>query len=147
MEKPKENLGDIITRKDSKYWKEKIKKILTNKAFIGFTSAYLFYLLSLEGCYKGEGECSVQFAWITRKIIEEVISIIIMTVMLILMFTKKVSKLLRFHDHGYFNFFYYIVLLVLINILLLPMEFIICYCKKINKFTIISIYVVLLIKL
>ena len=106
----------------------------TNKTII---IMYLLYLRSLEGCYEGEDICSKKNVWIVIKIIEEITSCIILSIVLqLIFFSKKLSKLhllhmiivfqllyvynheLVFEKHGYFNFiFYFIFLSILIFII------------------------------
>ena len=94
IENDEQSKGDIIVIKNADYYKKRIKKILTNKVFIGFFLIYLLYFLSLEGCYLGEDMCSEKKkAWMKVKVIEEIISGIIMTVFIQLMMFKKVSKM------------------------------------------------------
>ena len=153
IENDEQSKGDIIVIKNADYYKKRIKKILTNKVFIGFFLIYLLYFLSLEGCYLGEDMCSEKKkAWMKVKVIEEIISGIIMTVFIQLMMFKKVSKIhiihiiivfalfflyshgYEFHDHGLFNFFYFWVLVVLLNLILIPIDIlIICIRKKVRK--------------
>lgn len=108
----------------NKYLKKKSKSNYTINngiAIFFFTISYYFYYLSLEKCFRGEGECSLKWNWILKKIIQLVISILIIIILLILIIYNKISKLhlihfiitfflfyeyshsTVFHDHGGFN--------------------------------------------
>ena len=146
---------------ESKYHK-KLKKFLKRfTLFIIFFLGYLLYFLSLEGCDKGEGKCSIYIDWIELKVKEEVLSCFIMTLLLQLMFFKIVPKIhsihfiiififyfnyshgMTFDDHGFFNFVFYFIIVGLINSILFPFDLIIC-CFKAKKriIIIILIYIV-----
>ena len=85
----------------------------TNKTII---IMYLLYLRSLEGCYEGEDICSKKNVWIVIKIIEEITSCIILSIVLQLLYVYNHE--LVFEKHGYFNFiFYFIFLSILIFII------------------------------
>ena len=72
-EKLSDSIKDEITIKDSKYYKEKIKKLKKPiSIFIGFGLSYFLYFLSLESCFDGEGPCTGKYNWIKLKIIEAV---------------------------------------------------------------------------
>ena len=66
------NFNDIIKVKDFTYYKNSIISFF--KSFTIFVLVYLFYILSLEGCYEGEDECSIKMKWIYQKVIEVIIS-------------------------------------------------------------------------
>ena len=163
--------GDVITKKDAKYYIKKTAKILINiGAFIGFYKCYKLYYSSLEGCNLGEDICSDKQKWIKLKVREEVDSSIIMAIFVQLMIFKILSKLHLIHvvviflifylyshgyefpDHGFFNFFYFWLLVTIYNILTAPFDIILfCIIKRVKKrfiiiyslfliITIISIY-------
>ena len=119
-------LQNEITIKNSKNYIKKIKifkkQILI---IIGFGLCYFLYYLSLESCLDGEGPCATRVNWIILKVIEEIISCILLTFMIQIIILKKISKMnfihiifmfiffyyyrhgLNFVDHGYFNFFFF----------------------------------------
>ena len=88
------------------------------------TSLSFLNILSLEGYYKGEDECSIKMKWIYQKVIEEIISCIFLVIAVQLMIFTFISRLhlihlviifplfyinshgLEFPDHGFINFFY-----------------------------------------
>ena len=135
--------------KNRTYKQKYIAKNIRN--FLLFLFAYLLYFLSLEKCYDGMDECCMKQKWIKMKLIEEIISCIIISIMFILMFYEKISKFHIFHfifvflffynyshgfdfeDHGYFNFIGYFVILLLIILLLLFFR-LICICIKKSKY-------------
>ena len=123
------------------------KKSLIVNLFSGiiFIISYFLYFFSLEGCYEGENVCSTKKIWITHKILEEVISCILIEIMLELIIFKIISSLHFIHiiiyffsclyyshgkifdNHGYYNFIYFFILLLLLTIILLPF-FLMFYC-------------------
>ena len=144
------------------------KSFLNSLIFIGFFLIYLFYFLSLEPCIEGIDKCCVKFIWIEKKVKEEIISCLLMAGMIQLMLFKIITKNhlihiitifiifysyshgLYFYDHGYFNFLYFFILLVIITIILMPIDCCIKNCKNKNLnrkviviyfFIIISIYI------
>ena len=90
--------------------------------FNSFLLSYFLYYLSLEPCFGGFDTCVFRKAYIKRKVIESVLSVLINTVLIELMIFKKISKLHLIHfgiayfllykysngydfdDHGLFNF-------------------------------------------
>ena len=131
---------------------------------IAFVVIYLFYFLSLEKCTEGLENCSLKFSWIELKIKEEIISCVLLEIMLQLMFLKIISKKnlvhiviiliaffiyshgIIFSDHGYYNFFFYLIILFIFTIVFIPIDFCIIFCKnKINSVRLIIIYVLLLL--
>ena len=150
--------NEIIV-KDSKYYKAKFKNLLKKgPIFIAFLLAYLLYFFSLEGCYEGEGTCTLYIDWIYLKVSEEVISIIIMIIIIQLMIFKIISKIHLIHfiiifiifykyshgglfeDHGYFNFFFYFIILGIITFILLPFDLMIYFFKGKKRLTSLIIY-------
>ena len=113
-----------------------------------FLLIYLFYYLSLEKCLEGEGKCSDKIDWIMKKIKEEIYSCILMEIMIQLMIFKIISKKhlihiiilfiilflyshgFYFHDHGLFNFFFYVVILSFITVILIPLDCMLIYNKN-----------------
>ena len=159
------NKDNIIIIKNKEYYKNCLIKLLKNKVFYPFFLCYFAYFLSLLPCNKGEDECSTKKTWMEIKITEEIISAVIMTFILQAMIFKKLSKKHLIHiflvffifyifshgyvfpDHGYFNLFYYCILVTLFTIILIPFDVIIyCIIKKIKKIYII-IYIISLISI
>ena len=156
MKKDKEDLFKI----DYKFYKNLLKKIVQYVCiFFVFLLIYLLYFLSLEKCTLGIEPCCAKFKWIEEKILEEIISCLLMEIMIQLMFFKIISKKhlihiiiifniflfyshgLNFDDHGYFNFLYYFILLIIMSLLLIPVNcFIICCVNKIISTKLIIIY-------
>lgn len=153
-----------IIKEDFKYYKQKLKKLYKKTPlFISFFLVYLLYFLSLEGCFKGEGKCTIYIDWIYLKVKEEIISCFIMTILLELIFFKIISKIhfihfivififfynyshgMTFDDHGYFNFIFFFIIVGLITFLLIPFNLIIYYFKGKKRIIIISIYICIFI--
>jgi hypothetical protein len=117
--------------------------------FLFFISYYLFYL-SLEKCHEGIDMCCTKYFWIKKKIIEEVISCLIISLLIELMFYNIITKLNIFHilivfcylykyshgldfdDHGYFNFSGLFILVFIILVCFLPFN-IFLYLNKTYK--------------
>ena len=154
------NKDNIIIIKNSDYYKKCCIKLLKNKVFIAFFLSYFAYFLSLLPCNKGEDVCSTKKTWMEIKITEEIISAAIMTLMIQLMLFKKISKTHFIHiflvflifyifshgyvfpDHGYFNLFYYCILVSLFTIILIPLDVVIyCIINNVKKIIII-LYIV-----
>ena len=128
-----------------------------------FFFIYLYYFLSLEICSDGIEICSQKFEWIIKKVKQEIISCILMTIMIQLMifcivpkkhlvhiiivfiFFFNYSHGLNFDDHGYFNFFYYCVLISLFSTILMPFDYILKQKKANNIIKIIIIYLQIII--
>ena len=151
---------DGIVVKYFQYYKKNLKSIMRKGfIFISFFLIYLFYFFSLEGCYEGEGHCTRHVDWITFKIKEEIISIVINFIMFQLMIFKKISKLhlvhyviifgifysyshgMQFEDHGYFNFIFYFIILGIISFIIFPFELIIIFFKGKKRLAILLIFV------
>ena len=130
------NNRKFIFLKNSIYFK--IKSLKRNNIIILFLFliSYFLYYLSLEKCLDGEDGCCIRIKWITKKIIELIISCLLISFLLQLIILNQISKLhllhliivffyfhnyshgLVFSDHGYFNFICFISLLISILILL-----------------------------
>ena len=155
------NDDEIVIVKCSEYYKKKIFKIITKKELFGFLIAYILYILSLEKCYEGEDVCSARIYWIFRKVIEEILSCFILAIMLQVVIFGKISRLHLihivlvflllliyshgelFHDHGYLNFIFYFLVLLIFTILIFPVVMMV-YCIKRNKNNKICIYIYVL---
>ena len=119
--------------------------------FLAFSLSYFLFYLSFEKCFEGFDECCVKFSFITKIIIEEIISCIIITLLIELIIYKIISKLhlihfifvfiifykynhgLDFDDHGYYNIMFFIVIVSIMILGLLPLNFIIYFKNKNNK--------------
>ena len=149
IKKP-EMQSDVIILKEK--LGRRIINNLKNKIFISYFLAYFLYFLSLEGCYDGEFACSKNSKFTRKKLIEEIISVVIMIVLIQLIIFNKISKKHLIHtaiifglfflyshgyeypDHGFFNFVYYFIIILLFHILFFPFDILIfCYKKKVNK--------------
>ena len=158
-EKLTNTIKDEITIKDCKYYKEKIRKFIKQiLILIMFGLSYWFYYISLEPCLDGLGRCSSYIDWMKKKIIEEIISCILLTIMIQLIILKVVSKMhlihtiiafvffhsynhgMDFEDHGYFNFFFYFIIVGIFNLLMLPLDIFIYCLKKDNNKKLVLIY-------
>jgi hypothetical protein len=129
-----------------------------------FFLIYYFYFLSLEACNEGIDICCTKYRWIELKIKEEVFSCIFMELMIQLIILKYISKLhiihvifvltyyyskshgFDFSDHGYFNFFYYLVMLSIFTIAFIPFDCFVIYCNfKKFIFKLITIYFLIIL--
>ena len=129
-----------------------------------FFLIYYLYFLSLETCNEGIDRCCRKFRWIELKIKEEVFSCILMELMIQLIIHKYISKLhiihiiialgyfyykshgLNFHDHGYFNFFYYLIMLLIFTMVFIPFDCFVIYCNfKKFTFKLIAIYFLIIL--
>ena len=128
-----------------------------------FFISYIFYFLSLEGCYEGEDLCSMKQFWMVRIIIELIISIIINVIMFTLIIYNKVSALNLIHfiiififfyqyshetlsdDHGYYNFISFFSLLwILIILELLIHGIVVLVRSKYRYYIFIVVFVIIL---
>ena len=95
-----------IIIKDSKYFKRKFKKIIKRLFILTiFGLCYFLYFLSLESCFDGEGLCSTYFKWIKKKVVQEIISSILLAIMIQLILFKKISNYHLIHIIIVFFFF------------------------------------------
>ena len=110
--------------------------------------SYYLYYLSLEKCFEGFDECGIKLKWIKKKIIEEILSCLITSILIELMIYNLISKFhlihffiifmlfyeyshgMDFHDHGYFNIQGFIILFFGILIFLIPFNVFIYFTKK-----------------
>ena len=138
---------------------------------ISFFIIYYFYHLSLETCNEGMDKCCTKYEWIEKKIKEEIISCVLMEIMIQLMIYKYISKKhiihiiifmgffyhkshgLDFHDHGYFNLLYYLILLFFFTGIFIPFDCFIIKCdnkdislKLIIIYMLLILFVVMIIK-
>ena len=156
--KVERNEDEIIIVKFTDFYKKKIINIIKKKELIAFLAAYILYILSLERCFEGEDVCSARIYWIFRKVIEEILSCFILSIMIQVIIFGKISRfhlihmvlifllLLGyshgelFHDHGYLNFIFYFLILFIFTILILPVVLMV-YCIKNNKKNKVCIYI------
>ena len=129
-----------------------ILHILRNILFFAlFLISYFLYYLSLEKCFEGPDGCSKKEQWIKKKLIEELISCLIIALLFQFMFYKIISKIhlihlilvfiafykyshgLDFDDHGYFNALGFIAVVFIILICCLPLNGVIFFNKKKSK--------------
>ncbi len=100
-----------IVIKGYKFYKEKLKIIINHiYIFVLFGLSYYFYFLSLESCFDGEGPCSININWIKKKVIQEIISCGLLTIIIQLIIFKRISKYHIFHIIIIFFFFIFIVM-------------------------------------
>ena len=123
-----------------------------------FFFIYLYYFLSLEICTDGIEICSQKFEWIIKKVKQEIISCILMTIMIQLMifcivpkkhlvhiiivfiFFFNYSHGLNFDDHGYYNVICSISLIMILILLISPLNCIVYLVKLNNKIIYIFLY-------
>ena len=117
--------------------------------FLFFLSYFLFYL-SLEKCLDGTTVCSTKELWIKTKIAEELLSCLIISILIELMFYSVISKLHLFHlaivliifykyshgldfdDHGFFNVLGFFIVISIFLLCYIPFNIFI-YLKKIKN--------------
>ena len=138
------------------------KKVLNNSPkyfwFAIFGLSYYFYFISLEPCLDGEAPCSIKHKWIKKKVIQEIISGMLLALMIQKILFKKISKIHFIHiiivnfffycyshgtdfdDHGYFNFIFYFILVAVFIIALFPLNLMIFCFKRSNNIKILFIY-------
>lgn len=127
-----------------------IKKYFKYNYILLFFFGYLLYFLSLEKCYDGFDICSINTKWIKQKIKEAILSCIIIVLLIELIFYKIISALNFFHlvlfyiivfsyshgidfdDHGYYNFFGSIALIILLIFIISPIN-VILYILRLNE--------------
>jgi len=144
------------------YKKEKIIFKLSNAVYILFFLSYFLYYLALERCMQGIFECGKKFEWINRKLIQAILSSVIIGTLLELMILRLITKLhlihasiflfisytyshgQDFHDHGLYNFLGYIIIVFIIMIVLFPFNIII-YVNKNKKKKALYLYLPFLI--
>ena len=99
-----------------------------NKYLFLYLLSYFLFFLSLEKCLEGEDVCCMKMKWIIKKIIELIISCLILIFLFYSIIFNNNSKLhlihvfivfilfynyshgYEFHNHGYFNFVGYLFL-------------------------------------
>ena len=147
-----------IEIKEDNFIKKRVKKYYNNTKFIIiilFLLSYLLYFLSLEKCLSGIDGCPIKVKWMILKIIELIISCIILSILIEFMFYNIISRFniihvnitffvfyeyshgLDFDNHGLFNFIGYFSLLFIFLLLFVPFNILIFIMKRKNKFLII----------
>ncbi len=125
----------IKIKKNNNYLKYiYLNKKITIYLFL-FLLSYFLYYLSLEKCLEGEDACGVKMKWMIKKLIELIISCIILSILLYLVIINNISRFnlihiifffiliynysngYTFNNHGYFNFIGYFYLLIFLLIL------------------------------
>ena len=141
-----------ITIKDIyNYAKNKKNIYFKFSVFLAFFLIYFLYISSLEKCYKGFDICSAEINWIKTKIRHEIYSCILLSIIIELIIYKIISRIhlihiiftfilfyvyshgLDFDDHGFFNFIFYFILLILILLSFLPFNGLIYFIKRKNR--------------
>ena len=128
-------------------------------ALIMFFVSYYLFFLSLEKCYEGEDRCCKKWKWIKKKLNQETISCIIISILFELIILKilsifhflhfivvfigfyRYSHGILFDDHGDYNFFGLYIIVLSFLAIMLPFDLI--YYSK-NKTSIIF-YILLLL--
>ncbi len=146
---------------NKKYFK--LNSFIKNNIIILFLFfiSYFLYFLSLEKCFDGEDGCCIKIHWIIKKLIELIISCLLISFLLQLIFVSKISKLhlihliiaflyfynyshgLEFSDHGYFNFIGFLYLLMIIQILSFIFKIIFFLLLKFKHIFIITFLIIL----
>ena len=105
-EKNKNNIdfNEVIKVKDFKYYKNCIKSFF--KSFTVFAFIYLFYLFSLEGCFKGDDICGNNMKWIYTKLTQIIISSEIIVYLIVRILFYKSPKIHLIHLVIVFLLFY-----------------------------------------
>ena len=117
---------------------QKAKRIIKkNKYLFSYLISYFLYFLSLEKCNEGEDVCCTKGNWIKIKLVELMISCLIISYLLQLIIFKISSKLnlihifivfllfykyshsYYFHDHGFYNFVAYFLFLIIFLLIIL----------------------------
>ena len=101
-----------------------------------FIISYFYYFLSLEKCLDGDDVCCAKIKWIQKKIIELIISCLLISFLLHFIILKQITKIhlihtffvfslcykyshgYNFNDHGYYNVIGYIFLLIIFSLLI-----------------------------
>ena len=118
--------------------------------FVLFFLSYYLFFLSLEKCTEGEDKCCKKFSWMKLKVIEELLSCILTTILLGLIILRKISILhvlhfiivfisfylysngIEFDDHGYYNIKYFFVIVISMIIVILLLNYLLSIKKKNN---------------
>lgn len=88
------------------YKKKKILFKLSNFAYILFFLSYFLYYLALERCMEGIFECGKKIGWINRKLVQAILSSIIIGILLELMILRLITKLHLIHVFIFQYIFY-----------------------------------------
>ena len=128
-----------------------------------FFVAYILYYLSLEKCHEGFDLCSLKTLWIEKKIKEVAIHCLIILLLIELIFYRIVSVLnlihlllfyiiiyfyshgIDFDDHGYYNFFGSIAIIIILLIIISPLNTLLYIIKLNNKIYLLLFMISLLI--
>ena len=134
------------------------------KLFINglFILSYYLYYLSLEKCFDGFDACGTRNNWISKKSLQALISVFILTLLFEGMIYKIVAKIyffhtilfyfiiykyshgLDFHDHGFYNFFGCLSIFIVFLIILTPFNILLFLIKRKYKLCIlIYIFIIL----
>ena len=123
------NLNEKIVNKNR-------KKYINILSLVLFIISYYLFFLSLEKCYDGESICCRKFRWMKKKVIEEIVSCLLVIISIELILFKKSTKLhlihfiiffitfyyyshgIDFDDHGYYNIKYFFVIIIPIIIII-----------------------------
>lgn len=119
--------------------KDKFKVTIINLiSLIFFIFAYYLYYLSLEKCSRGLDRCSLNYKWIKIKIREGIYCSFILIILIEFLILKILSKFhflhliiafisfywlshgIEFNDHGFFNFFGILGIILIGLFLLIP---------------------------
>ena len=156
----KKQIG-IINKSINKKFEKKNRIIFNLISLLLFIISYYFYYLSLEKCLQGDDACSKKWNWMVSKIIQLIISVVIIIFLEILIIYNLISRLhlfhfcfvfiyfyiyshsFLFHDHGGYNLVGFFISLLISLILLLIIKIIIIIFKIKYKYKLISALVLL----
>ena len=126
----------------------RVKKIYKYSFLFFFLLSYFLFYLSLEKCFDGWDECCIKIRWIKLKLIEALLSNLILSILIELIILNKLSKYnfihilfaflifyyyshgKDFHDHGYYNLIGSLLIIILIFIGLIPFNLLKCIKKN-----------------
>ena len=131
------------------------KSIINILSLILFFFGYYLYYLSLEKCYKGLDKCSLNIKWIKLKLREGIYSSFILIFLIEFIILKILSKYhflhiiivlfsfykyshgIGFENHGFFNFYGCIGIIIIGLFILIPFNICIYFIRTKNKIFII----------
>ena len=149
-------------KKIHKYIKSLLYKYST--AFV-FIISYILYYLSVEKCFDGDEICGNNMKWIYKKLTELIISCELISVLIATIIFNYSSKFhfihltaifilfflyshnYYFHDHGMYNFVFFIILIFLNLLIILLLKLIIWIFSIKNKIIINKISLLILLVL
>ena len=83
----------IPSNTENYYKRKNIIFKLSNVVYMLFFLSYFLYYLALEKCMQGIFECGKKIEWINRKLIQAILSSVIIGILLELMILRLITKL------------------------------------------------------